>query len=492
MNAVVLVLRLILALVFLLAGFAKLADRDGSREAAEAFGVPNSLSGPTSILLPITELVAAALLVPSATARAGAVLAAILLLAFCAGITRSIVRGEAPDCHCFGQLHSSPAGPKTLVRNLILTVAAALVAVGGPGTSATAWIGELSNTAAVALIAAVLLVAVLAACAAFALSLLRQHGRLLLRVDALEQALEDHGVAVAAPSAANAIEPTAGLPAGASAPEFQLLDVRHRKISLETLNEGDAPLVLLFTDPGCGPCSALMPRVAKWQREHSDALRIALISRGERDANVAHAREHGLNDVLIQRDREVSERYLVNGTPSAVLVAADGTIGSLLHEGADAITMLVDGLIAPPALDIHHHEPSVGADAPDVTLRTLDGEDRALSGVLSGPTVVLFWRPSCGFCDRMLPDLKQFEEAPPADAPSLLLISTDDPETNRAMGLTAPILLDDSFAAGTAFGASGTPSAVLVDAEGRVASPIAVGAPEVLKLMRSGGAVAVG
>jgi thiol-disulfide isomerase/thioredoxin/uncharacterized membrane protein YphA (DoxX/SURF4 family) len=491
MNAVLLVLRLILALVFLVAGFAKLADRDGSREAAEAFGVPDSLAGPTAILLPIAELIAAALLVPSATARAGAVLAATLLIAFCAGITRSIVRGQAPECHCFGQLHSSPAGPKTLARNLILAAAAALVAIAGAGTSATAWIGELSNTAAVALIAAMLLVAVLAACGAFALSLLRQHGRLLLRVDALEQALEEHGIAVDAPNEANVIEPTAGLPPDASAPDFQLLDIRHRKIGLNALNEGSAPLVLLFTDPGCGPCSTLLPRVAEWQREHSDALRIALISRGDRDANVAHAREHGLTDVLIQRDREVSERYLVNGTPSAVLITADGTIGSPLHEGADAIAMLVNGLIAPPALDIHHHQPAIGADAPGVTLRTLDGEESALSSVLSGPTVVLFWRPSCGFCERMLPDLKEFEEAPPADAPSLLLISTDDPETNRAMGLNAPILLDDSFAAGTAFGASGTPSAVLVDAEGRIASRVAVGAPEVLELMRSGAPVAV-
>jgi thiol-disulfide isomerase/thioredoxin len=111
--------------------------------------------------------------------------------------------------------------------------------------------------------------------------------------------------------------------------------------------------------------------------------------------------------------------------------------------------------------------------------------------MLDGPTTVLFWRPSCGFCDRMLPDIKEFEAAPPADAAGLVLISTDSPEDNRAMGLKAPILLDGSFAAGSAFGAAGTPSAVLIDGEGKVASPVAVGAPDVLRLMRSGGAVAV-
>ena len=490
MNAVLVVVRLILAVMFLVAAVAKLADLDGSRDAAQAFGVPEQLAGATAVLLLIAEIVAAALLIPSSTARAGAILAAVLLLSFCAGITRSIVHGEAPDCHCFGQLHSSPAGPKTLIRNVILLAAAVVVAVGGPGTSAATWIARLPSTAAVALIGAVLLVAIVAACAVFALSLLRRHGRLILRVDALEQALEEHGI-VAAPGAGAALEPAAGLPVGVQAPEFQLLDTRHRRMSLGTLNDGSAPLVLLFTDPGCGPCSALMPRIAEWQREHSE-LRIALVSRGGRDANVAHAREHRLNDVLIQRDREVSERYLVEGTPSAVLIAPNGTIGSPLHEGADAITMLVDGLVAPPALDIHHHEPTVARDASDLPLRTLDGEERALSSMLSGPTVVLFWRPSCGFCDRMLPELKQSEQARPDDAPSLLLISTDDPATNRAMGLKAPILLDDSFAAGAALGATGTPSAVLVDAEGRVASPLAVGGPQVLALMRSGDAAPVG
>jgi len=50
------------------------------------------------------------------------------------------------------------------------------------------------------------------------------------------------------------------------------------------------------------------------------------------------------------------------------------------------------------------------------------------------------------------------------------------------MGLTSPVLLDPQFAVGRAFGASGTPSAVLVDAEGKVASEVAVGAPAVMEL----------
>jgi len=44
------------------------------------------------------------------------------------------------------------------------------------------------------------------------------------------------------------------------------------------------------------------------------------------------------------------------------------------------------------------------------------------------------------------------------------------------------VVLDEGFAAGWAFGAGGAPSAVLVDAAGRIASPVAVGAQAVLAL----------
>jgi hypothetical protein len=50
------------------------------------------------------------------------------------------------------------------------------------------------------------------------------------------------------------------------------------------------------------------------------------------------------------------------------------------------------------------------------------------------------------------------------------------------MGLRSPVVLDQQFATMHAFGASGTPSGVLVDEEGKIASELAVGAPAVLEL----------
>jgi thiol-disulfide isomerase/thioredoxin len=96
--------------------------------------------------------------------------------------------------------------------------------------------------------------------------------------------------------------------------------------------------------------------------------------------------------------------------------------------------------------------------------------------------VLLFWNPGCGFCRRMVPDLKAWESRRPADN-GLVLVSSGTDEDNREMGLRSAVLLGEDFAVGKSYGASGTPSAVLIDGSGRVASALTVGASGVLALL---------
>src|SRR5829696_9991753 len=149
MLTIVLVSRLLLAGVFAVAGLAKLADRAGSRQAMIDFGVPTSLASPVGVFLPVAELVVCATLIPGVTAWWGALGALVLLLLFVAGIGINLARGRRPECHCFGQLHSAPAGWKTLARNGALAAVAAFILwqgwnVGDVGPSAIAWLGGLS------------------------------------------------------------------------------------------------------------------------------------------------------------------------------------------------------------------------------------------------------------------------------------------------------------------------------------------------------------
>jgi hypothetical protein len=109
-------------------------------------------------------------------------------------------------------------------------------------------------------------------------------------------------------------------------------------------------VLLLFSDPGCGPCTALLPEVGWWQRAYAGKLTLALISRGTAEVNRTKASEHGIKQVLLQQDREVAQAYQAHGTPSAVLIRADGTIGSPLALGADAIRALIGQAIGLPVL----------------------------------------------------------------------------------------------------------------------------------------------
>jgi peroxiredoxin len=487
MHTSLLIARLVLAGVFAVASLSKLADLHGSRAAVAGFGVPERVAGPLGTLLPFAELATAIALLPASWARYGVIGACILLTAFAGAIARSMIRGEAPDCHCFGALHSEPVGARALARDLLLLGVAGFVLAGGwsnAGPSATAWVGRLSDSDAVAVGAGLAILALAAVTVGGFLALVRQNGRLLLRIDELEARLDEGGVAaVSVPAEAHH-----GLPLGSPAPDFGLSGLYGETATLESLTSAERPVLLLFTDPTCGPCNALLPQIAAWQHDHAAALTLAVISRGSVDDNRAKIREHGVGGVWLDRDLAVYNAYQAIGTPGGVLIDAQGQIASPVVAGADAIAGLVNRAVTPhvpivqvPAGVQSPSALSVGAEAPSVDLPDLTGARIGLA-VTDRDTLVLFWNPACGFCQQMLDELRRWEESELQGTPRLLLISTGSVEDNKAMGLRAPILLDQSFSAGTAFGTTGTPSAILVDHDGKIASELALGAAAILQL----------
>src|SRR5262249_28986677 len=122
-------------------------------------------------------------------------------------------------------------------------------------------------------------------------------------------------------------------------------------------------------------------------------------------------------------------------------------------------------------------------------LTGLKGETVDLGSLRGTPRLLLFWSPSCGFCQQMLEDIKSWERNRPRSAPELVVISSGTPEANKKQGFRSTVLLDPSFGAGSVLGANGTPSGVLIDEEGRVASDVGVGAPAVLELAGANRAV---
>ena len=428
----------------------------------------------------MAELAVAAALIPAATAWWGAVGALALLFLFGAGIAANLARGHKPECHCFGQLHSEPATWKMLARNGGLAAVAGFVVwrgYGDAGPSAVGWLAGLSAAQVVGLVVVVAVLGVLAIQGLLLLNLLRQNGRLLMRVEALEEGLG--GGAATSPDGGVAAQPTVGLPIGSTAPDFELPDLHGEMLTLASLRSSGKPVMLLFTDPNCGSCTAMLPEIRRWQKEQAEELTISLVSQGTVEENRAKRTEHGLRGILIQQDGEVSEAYEVGATPSAVLVRSDGTIGSGVFEGPDAISALLEHAVAERSRTV------VGTRAPQIELPDLNGAIVSLRSFRGTRLVVLFWDPECQFCGEMLPDLRAWEDNDPEEAPMLLVVSTGSEEATRKMSLSSPVLLDAQLAAARAFDAPGTPSAVLIDEQGRVASELAVGAPAVLALAQA-------
>jgi hypothetical protein len=450
--------RLVLAAIIGVAGLAKLRDRAGTREGLQDFGVRAGLAGPGAVLLPIIEiLVAAALLLP-ATAAAGAVSAVLLLATFSLAVAVNLGRGRAPRCRCFGNLGSAPTSWITVWRNV------ALMALG-----ILSWAGGLPGAGPRGV--AVLVAAALAATALAGLQSTRStRGR--------ERDREPGPPGAGLPADASILM----LPPGAPAPAFSATDASTgRRVTRDDLLASRLPLLLVFTSRRCVSCKALLPDLAKWQRAHGARVTIAVASDGNASAARSEAREFALTPVLVDEDLALYHAFHGYGTPSAIALKPDATVGSYVAAGSEAVTDLFARVLR-GGLDGEATLPLIpGMVVPSFGVPSLSGENPSVSP--GAETVLLFWDPAADACRAMRRGLRRWESGRRPGGPRLVIVSSDDAEGARADGFLSVVLLDRGSRIRAAFGVDGAPAAVRVDADGRVASAVVAGAAEVLAML---------
>ena len=264
---------------------------------------------------------------------------------------------------------------------------------------------------------------------------------------------------------------------------MKLTDIDGKEFDLSKM-KGKATL-MLFWNPGCGFCKRMADEIKEWEANPpKGAPQLMVVSSGTVDAN----REVGLKSrIALEEGFQTGRLFGASGTPSAVLVDAKGRIASEVAVGSPAVMALARNEAPPPAAaptPPQQQAPKVnlGDAAPEIKLPDLDGQAFDLASQKGKETLLVFWNPGCGFCKRMTDDLNGWLAERPASSPDVVLVSTGTADANRALGLNATTLLEDGFVTGRKFGAGGTPSAVLIDKDGKVASPVAVGAPNVLAL----------
>jgi peroxiredoxin/uncharacterized membrane protein YphA (DoxX/SURF4 family) len=334
--------RLLLIGIFVTAAVMKLSDRTGSRRAIIDFGLPSSIATVLGYLLPFVELAVASLLLIDVYAWWGALSGLVLLLLFSIAIGINLILGRKPNCHCFGQLHSSAVDWKVLLRNGFLAVIATFIVIQGPGSAHQSniigWLGALRDDQLEWLIIGTTMSGIAIIISYFLIHLRKENRRLTARLDALESKFTDSN------NSDGILEPSllsSDLQVGFMSPAFTLMGTDGKTYTLNSLCNHGKPVMLVFTDPNCGPCNALLPQIGQWQKIHDQVLTISIISQRSSEVNLENATKYSLENVLLQQDREASQLYGAYGTPSAILIYPDGTIASSLVKGAEQISKLL-------------------------------------------------------------------------------------------------------------------------------------------------------
>ena len=486
MEIVLLIIRLVLFAVFALAGIGKLLDLKGSEQAVKDFGTPDEFAKTFAIAIPFAEIVFAFCFLFVSTSWVGALGGLILLLSFTGGMLWQMAQGKAPDCHCFGQIHSEPISRKTLVRNIIFSLLALFLIAQGRGSQGYDLAEGSSSSMQLLLIFIVL--ALVAATLFYLKKVLDGQTEILRRIDLLELVARD-GAQLERKEAGS---PSDGLPIGAPFPDFDLTNASGNSVSLSTIIGNRLPSLFFFVSPTCEPCKALLPEMERWDAELGDRVNLILFSSGTADENKAKFAVFS-DDVILQEKREVAESVYARWTPTAILVRADGTIGSHPAVGDIAIRALVDKVRIEKSDSGNFYvasengngsrAPMIGTAIPEFSLPDATGKTVASEDLIGRRTLAVFWSPTCPHCTAMMNELKEWDSSRGETDPQLVVFSDGEKEAHQNLQLNAPVLLDANYATSEKLGMFGTPSAIVIDESGTIISETAVGASNIWALI---------
>jgi thiol-disulfide isomerase/thioredoxin len=374
------------------------------------------------------------------------------------------------------------------------------------GASAINWLTELKTSEAINLCLMLIAIGLLTVAVVLIRRTVKQQATLLAKMEAIRIALDlEEDIENIAIKREDLTIPDDGLPVGAMAPAFTLTGVddihRNQDITLDGLLAAGKPIMLFFASPHCVPCKSLLPAVKGWERQYGDRLTFVVISKGKLQETYVHMTKYDLNH-LLEADATVADAYRSQWTPGAILIDSDGKIASEMTYGDEEIRKMFNGIIASDEFQAMEATVSgatarslpvlkiksvlqLGDPAPSFALPDLQGRIVHSKDLFTQPTVLLFWHPDCKHCDKIFDYLKLWEQAPPDRSRQLVYISFGDTQETRDLNgtLQSLTLLDPGFNVGPLYGARHTPSAILIEAGGKIASSLAIGDSSVLALL---------
>jgi peroxiredoxin len=330
----------------------------------------------------------------------------------------------------------------------------------------------------------------------FVYQLFKQQGRLLLRLDSLEQRLGHAGGH--APGAAPQPQAPQGLPVGTEVADFQLADLDGRQVSLSDFR--GRRVLLVSWNPTCGYCDMIGPDLAQLQKDFDESnVKMVLASYGDADSNRKLAEEHGLEAPVLLLGSRTLEAFQNMGTPCAYLLDENGIVIEPMAVGANAVPLLARSAAArngkrkrlpgeKPLSEskIPRGGLPAGTLAPAFTLPDLGGRLVSLDQYRGGRVLLVFSDPSCGPCDQLAPKLAELHRRHTGNGLSILMVGRGDAQENRRkareFGLEFPVVMQDRWKLSKEYGIFATPVAFLIGKDGVIERNVAEGPEKILAL----------
>ena len=325
--------------------------------------------------------------------------------------------------------------------------------------------------------------------------IVKQQGRMLLRLDGLEGGLSAgeqglaHGVQIG-PS---------GLAVGKPFDSFSLPDLAGQTVALDDFR-GRRVLVVNWS-PQCGFCDMIAPDLATLQADlRKRDVQLLFVSSGDADSNRKLMEEHGLEcPVLLLKELAELKAFESMGTPVAYLLDEQGRVAEPVAIGAKEVPELAREAATGGAKKkrlrgerplsesrIEREGLKAGTPAPIFELPDIHGQRVALEDYRGRRVLLVFTDPHCGPCDQLAPDLVRLHQEHRDNGLALLMVGRGEAEENRRKaeqhGFEFPLILQDRWKLSRAYGIFATPVAFLIDEQGMIARHVAAGADEILAL----------